>query len=297
MSKPHQPLPMGPVPDPLEPAFEPLLGEPFAAAWAGGPADPQVAALRDRLRGRLMDRLAASHAAAGVMVTARRSRLQAVELAPGVWARTLYDATAAGDRGRVLRPGEPLRVRLVELQAGSRWSGPSSIESACRQRDWLVLQGSVQLGDETLQLRDYHVAPAGRATRGLRTQAGALLVLRESVPAAGADAAPFRSAVTVHDADAGWPAYAPGIRRRVLWQHAGQAALLYHAQPGAAVPQHTHGHDEECLLVQGELFLDDVLLQAGDYQLAPAGSGHRITHTDTGVVIYAHGDLDLQFVR
>lgn len=71
--------------------------------------------------------------------------------------------------------------------------------------------------------------------------------------------------------------------------------MLYHAQAGAAVPQHSHGHDEECLMVQGELFLDDVLLQEGDYQLAPAGTGHRVTETDTGVVIYAHGDLDLKF--
>ncbi|MBL0392596.1 cupin domain-containing protein [Ramlibacter monticola] len=83
---------------------------------------------------------------------------------------------------------------------------------------------------------------------------------------------------------------------RVLWQHGGQAAMLYYARPGASVPMHTHGHDEECLMVQGELFLDDMLLQEGDYQLAPAGTGHRITETDTGVVIYAHGDLDLKFV-
>jgi quercetin dioxygenase-like cupin family protein len=103
------------------------------------------------------------------------------------------------------------------------------------------------------------------------------------------------AALTVRDAYAGWPEYAPGIQRRVLWQREGEAAMLYCAQPGAAVPLHTHGHDEECLMVQGELFLDDVLLQEGDYQLAPAGTGHRITETDTGVVIYAHGDLDLKF--
>ena len=72
--------------------------------------------------------------------------------------------------------------------------------------------------------------------------------------------------------------------------------MLYHADPGAQVPQHRHGHDEECLMVQGELFLDDLLLQTGDYQLAPACSGHRVTQTDTRVVLYAHGDLDLQFV-
>ena len=116
--------------------------------------------------------------------------------------------------------------------------------------------------------------------------------MREALLPAAAGMAPS----TVHDGLAGWPDYAPGIQRRVLWQHAGQAAMLYFAQPGATVPLHTHGHDEECLMVQGELFLDDTLLQEGDYQLAPAGTGHGITETDIGVVIYAHGDLDLKFV-
>ena len=101
---------------------------------------------------------------------------------------------------------------------------------------------------------------------------------------------------TVLDATAGWPDFAPGIQRRVLWHRDGLAAMLYYAQPGASVPRHTHGHDEECLMVQGELFLDDMLLRAGDYQLAPAGTAHRLTETDTGVVLYAHGDLDLRFV-
>ncbi len=118
------------------------------------------------------------------------------------------------------------------------------------------------------------------------------MYLRESTLPAGAGGAAF----TVRDDDSDWPDYAPGIQRRVLWQHAGQAAMLYRARAGASVPLHTHGHDEECLMVQGELFLDDELLQEGDYQLAPAGTRHRTTETDTGVVLYAHGDLDLQFV-
>jgi quercetin dioxygenase-like cupin family protein len=143
-----------------------------------------------------------------------------------------------------------------------------------------------------MEVRDYRVTPAGLAPEPLESDAGARVFLRESaLPGLGTGVA-----FTVRDAQAGWPDFAPGIRRRVLWQHAGQAALLYHAEPGASVPMHTHGHDEECLMVQGELFLDDILLQEGDYQLAPAGTGHRITETDTGVVIYAHGDLDLAFV-
>jgi|GEM_PF-654331 len=306
MTQSSTPLPVHPAPDPVDPALEPLLREPFASAYAharAGAEGPPPQAASAALRDRLMNRLAASRVESQALFTARRTRLARVALAPGVHARTLY--AAAGGRQR---PGEPVRARLVELQAGSHWVGAAP----GLHREWLVLQGSLHIGDVHLGLRDYHVAPAaapadepaqpapGRVPDGaapgdaaeLRSEAGALVFLRESVAPAGSASAPC----TVRDAAADWPDFAPGIRRRVLWQHAGQAAMLYLAQPGASVPLHTHGHDEECLMVAGELFLDDVLLQAGDYQLAPAGTGHRITETDTGVILYAHGDLDLKFV-
>ena len=272
------PWPVEPAPDPVDADLEPLLSEPLADVWASRDAAPAA------LRGRLLERLAVSRAASSVMVTSRLKKLAASGLAPGVTARTLY----AAPRDRALRPGEPLRARLIDLQPGSSWRASGGDV----HREWLVLRGAVRLDGTDLGLRDYHVSPAGSAHGfALTSPRGARLFLRESPPAAGSGGA----ACTVRDAEAGWPAYAPGIRRRVLWQRDGQAALLYHAQPGAAVPQHTHEHDEECLMVQGELFLDDLLLQEGDYQLAPAGTGHRITQTDTGVVIYAHGDLDLRF--
>lgn len=264
-----------PTPDPVDPALAPLLDEPFASAWAA-PAAPGAGPLRQRL----LERLAASRQASAAMVTVRPARTPGTPVAEGVELRTLYAAPA----GRALRPGEPLRACLVELQPGACWSGPEGTP----QREWLVLRGRARLGDTPLAERDYRQLPAGSAPEALSSATGALLFLRES-------ALPGSPAFTLHDAESDWPDYAPGIRRRVLWQHDGQAALLYHAEPGAAVPMHSHGHDEECLMLQGELFLDDLLLQAGDYQLAPAGTGHRITETDTGVVIYAHGDLDLKF--
>lgn len=271
-----------PAPDPVDPELEPLLSEPFATAWSAAPGAHAAAAAV--LRQRLLGRIAASKAAAAAMVTSRLRHLESRPAAEGVSIRTLYAAPA----DRPLRPGEPLRACLVELQPGARWTGPG----AGRHREWLVLRGRARLGREAMEVRDYRMVPAGRTSEPTESDTGALVFLREStLPGHEADA-PF----TVRDAQADWPDYAPGIRRRVLWQHGGQAALLYHAEPGASVPMHTHGHDEECLMVQGELFLDDLLLQEGDYQLAPAGTGHRITETDTGIVIYAHGDLDLEFV-
>lgn len=276
------PLRIRAAPDPLDRALEPLLSEPFASAWA---VDAFAAAAASAsLRDRLLTRLAASRAASAEMITSRPKRLAPVQLAAGVVARVLYAAAS----GRPLRPGEPWRAQLLELQAGSQWQVPAP---ACH-REWLVLRGSAHIGDEPLHPRDYHAAPAGSSAGTLSSQTGALLFLRESTLEPGLGDTPF----TVRDADAGWPDFAPGIRRRVLWRRDGQAALLYHAQAGAALPLHVHGHDEECLMVQGELFLDDLLLQEGDYQLAPAGTHHRVTETDTGVVIYAHGDLDLRFV-
>ena len=49
-------------------------------------------------------------------------------------------------------------------------------------------------------------------------------------------------------------------------------------------------------MLRGDLFQDDYLLQEGDYQLAPSGSAHQTVTTDTGALIYAHGDLDMRIV-
>ena len=46
---------------------------------------------------------------------------------------------------------------------------------------------------------------------------------------------------------------------KVLEARSGEAAMLYYAAPGAAVPGHGHRRDEECLMLEGELFLDDQL--------------------------------------
>jgi len=260
----------------------------LAPAW---PVPPEAEAHAPAVRERLQRRMSASRAAEAMMVTTRLRRARVSALADGVTARTLYAAQA----GSALRPGEPQRVRLFELAAGARldpaiWGDDTTLRA--RHREWLVLAGDITLGSVTLAARDYHVTPAGHATPACASTQGARVFLRESDAAARAG----DTSLTVRDADGGWPDYAAGIQRRVLWQRDGQAALLYRAQPGAQVPHHSHGHDEECLMVQGELFLDDVLLQAGDYQLAPAGSAHQTTSTDTGVIIYAHGDLDLRFV-
>lgn len=289
MSQPTRNAPMSvqvpPVVD--EPGLAPLLDlASRAAVSTPGPA----------LRERLLGRLARQRAQADGIVNARRRDLAEQPLAHGVSQTILYRAAQPSDPTK-LRPGEPLCVRLIALAPGAvldaaTLHGPDAPDRPPHHREWLVMEGDAQCDGQWLSLRDYRMVPAGRPCARWASAGGALLFLRESA----LPAQPGDDAITVLDAEAGWPELAPGIRRRVLWQRGGQAALLYHADAGARLPHHTHGHDEECLMLQGDLFLDDVLLRPGDYQLAPAGSCHTLTETDTGVVVYAHADLEMQFI-
>jgi quercetin dioxygenase-like cupin family protein len=270
-------------------AFAEVLDSPHAGASdallhalsAALPASVPAAASPRLLRRRLLERMAKSAAASRTLHTRRHADTLPLPAAGGVTLRTLYLAT-----GDARRPGEPDAVALVELAPGARWAVPG----ADTQREWLVLRGSLTMGGTELHAHDYHVVPAGREAGGLASAGGALLYQRESRPEAGAPEA----AVTQAAASADWADFAPGIKRRLLWQQGGQAAMLYHALPGAAVPHHGHGHDEECLMLAGDFFLDDVLLRELDYQIAPAGSEHRSTNTDTGLVVFAHGDVEME---
>lgn len=272
----HERLPPPrPAPDPLDDECLELLSEPFASAWRRDAGRPGI------LRERVLDRVGRSARASRAFVTVRRKDAPPETLAEGVQARTLYEAAS-----RQLRPGEPRRVRIVELSAGASWLPDLR---AGERSEWLVLEGSMRLDSLELSARDFHRSAAGEASVPLHSDGGVQFYLRE----APSGLAETGVAVTVRDAQAGWDDFAPGIKRRVMWTADGEAALLYHALPGAQVPRHGHGRDEECLMLEGDIFLDDVLLRPAEYQLAPAGSVHGGVSTDTGGLLFAHGDLAL----
>ena len=93
------------------------------------------------------------------------------------------------------------------------------------------------------------------------------------------------------------------LRRAALRQqpdrpHRAQRVRLIQLAAGAdwdarLAARHGHRRDEECLMLEGELFLDDLLLRRGDYQIAPAGTEHGAVLAETGVLLFAHGDVAL----
>mgnify|MGYP001132728637 CR=1 FL=1 len=84
----------------------------------------------------------------------------------------------------------------------------------------------------------------------------------------------------------------PGVQVLPLAAKRHVVSMLVRFEPGAGVPDHGHEIDEDCLVLEGEMFLGDILLRPGDYQLAPAGGGHFGETSDAGVLFFFHGAVD-----
>ena len=95
-----------------------------------------------------------------------------------------------------------------------------------------------------------------------------------------------------------WDVLADGVSRLLLVPPQGSAAAcLVRMAASAAAPAHRHGRAEECLLLDGEMYLDDSLLFGGDFQLAHAGGEHIEASSESGVLLLVHGDLDLDVIE
>jgi hypothetical protein len=235
------------------------------------------------VRSRLLGRVADSAQRHRGLLTVRPRQLPALPLADGVTVRWLYQT----DGTRARRAGEPHRLALIVLQPGARLDGGLGL--AHRHSEWLVMSGSVTLDGVALDTLDHHGHAASPREPALASAAGATIYLRDN----GDEPSP---AGTSRERQAQWENFAPGIRRRLLWQAGNACAYLARAQVGAAVPAHGHRNDEECLMIEGELFTGDVLIREHEFQLAPAGFEHGLVQASTACVVYLRGDAELDIL-
>ena len=100
---------------------------------------------------------------------------------------------------------------------------------------------------------------------------------------------------TVRVDEMGWEPYAPLITRKVvhLDRQAEVLTAFYRLEPGAEVISHTHLLTEECLVVEGEIECDGIVVRAGEVHLAPPGS-HHVLKCPKGAMVYLRGDLNIQ---
>jgi anti-sigma factor ChrR (cupin superfamily) len=86
----------------------------------------------------------------------------------------------------------------------------------------------------------------------------------------------------------GWVEWFPGveIKRLSVDEQAGTKSFLLRAQAGVSLPEHGHQGLEECMVLEGEFTMGDMIFRAGDYHAAAAGTTHGMTSTRTGVTVY-----------
>lgn len=238
----------------------------------------------ETLKSALLARVAHSVAKQAGLITVRAKDGVWETLKNGIRVKPLWDG---GSHGHSV---------LIEFAAGA---GLIAHRHHCLE-EGIVLRGDLQMGDLRLGPLDYHASAAGSRHGAIRSTHGALAYLRgtslgdtgEVLKEVLAGLLPFgndRSATVAAADSSDWLEIMPGIRKKTLWQEGERESCFYRLAPGARCPEHSHHTEEECMMLDGELFIDDVLLRAGDYQLAPAGSMRRDVYTDVGATLFVRG--------
>ncbi|MEW6039513.1 MAG: cupin domain-containing protein [Pseudomonadota bacterium] len=240
---------------------------------------------KEALRAGLMERITRS--------VAEQAGLLTVRLKDGAW-QTLR----TGVRFKPLWTGPAGSSVLIEFAPGA--SLPA------HRHNWLeegiVLRGGLQMGSLELGPLDYHLSPAGSRHESIRSRQGALAYLRGTSLGRKSSVLgellggllPFGgpATATVFAKMEDWVEVGEGVMKKDLCADGTLASRFYRLEPGARVPAHSHLQDEECMMLEGEVFLGDILLCAGEYQLAPVGSRHGEVYSDVGATLFVRGARD-----
>ncbi|OQW75297.1 MAG: hypothetical protein BVN35_08795 [Proteobacteria bacterium ST_bin11] len=166
----------------------------------------------------------------------------------------------------------------------------------------IVLRGDLQMGNLRLGPLDYHASPAGSRHGGISSQHGALAYLRgtslgdthEVLREVLGGLVPFgqnRSLTVYADNTDAWQEIAPGLWKKPLWQDGARESCFYRLEADTYYPAGVHQGEQEYMMLEGDLFIDDRLLRAGDYQIAEAGSKHQEVYSDVGATLFVRGKL------
>jgi quercetin dioxygenase-like cupin family protein len=234
------------------------------------------------LRSRLLQRVGDS--------ARRHAGLITVRAGDGTWRKLIK-----GVRSKLLHDGADGASVLIELAAGAALP----VHRHRHLEEGIVLRGSLQLGDLTLLPGDYHVSPPGSRHGRISSPSGGLAYLRGSslghtratlgelvgglLPGAGP------AAHTIPAADDDWQMIAEGVEQKILWRAGDVVSCFYRLAAGSHLPAHAHAHEEECMLLGGDAYFGDILVRAGEFHLAPAGSVHGEISSERGALAFIRG--------
>lgn len=95
--------------------------------------------------------------------------------------------------------------------------------------------------------------------------------------------------ITIRAAEGDWQAFMPKVALKVLMRDGDTMTYLMRIEPGGMVPPHDHPQTEECVVLDGEAYIGDLRVKAGDYHAAPAGKPHGLLRSDGGALLFLRG--------
>jgi ChrR Cupin-like domain len=206
-------------------------------------------------------------------------------------------ALGPGARRCVLREDAGTRIELLRLQADAvaSWPDDALAQEVFVVHGELALEGSalapsllprhrlcVHRRAEERQWR----AVGGEAWVYVRYQLGGI------EPLDALEARWWAAALTAGAMPApSWRSVSAGVDMACLFGHGPVVSMLVRVAPGACLPGHGHRLDEDCLMLEGELFIGDILMRVGDFQHAPRHGRHLAGSSEDGALFYFHGAL------
>lgn len=83
-----------------------------------------------------------------------------------------------------------------------------------------------------------------------------------------------------------WIKSMPGVEVKMLNDSPSAKSYLVKLSAHAVIPRHSHKHNEESFVIEGEVVLDGTLCKQGDYHFAAAGTIHRLISSDSGCTLF-----------
>lgn len=98
-----------------------------------------------------------------------------------------------------------------------------------------------------------------------------------------------RDFLFVHAQEGTWNKVIEGIELKLLRRDTNTRSFMLRMAAHTSLPPHEHPSDEECIVLEGEVWLNGILCKSGDYHLAPGGKPHDWLRSETGCLLFVRG--------
>jgi len=117
--------------------------------------------------------------------------------------------------------------------------------------------------------------------------------MRERILSRAAITAPAGTQ-TIRAGDGKWLELIPLIHMKILRQdvESGNETKLFRLQPGAEFPPHSHTHEEECMVLEGEIEVGGHVVRAGDMHIAGTTHEHPRITSKTGALLLVRSEIN-----